>query len=59
MAHLFIMGSVGDGDEREAELGGSKGVDLEDLPEVDYIALGHIHKPMKYSRKEPVTLVLQ
>ena len=24
MAHLFIMGSVGDGDEREAELGGSK-----------------------------------
>ena len=29
MAHLFIMGSVGDGDEREAELGGSKGVDLE------------------------------
>lgn len=51
MAHLFIMGSVGDGDEREAELGGSKGVDLDDLPEVDYIALGHIHKPMKYSRK--------
>ena len=48
MAHLFIMGSVGDGDEREAELGGSKGVDLDDLPEVDYIALGHIHKPMKY-----------
>ena len=51
MAHLFIMESIGDGDEREAELGGSKGVDLEDLPEVDYIALGHIHKPMKYSKK--------
>lgn len=51
MAHLFIMGSSGDGDEREAELGGSKGVDINDLPEVDYIALGHIHKPMKYLKK--------
>lgn len=51
MAHLFIMGSSGDGDERGVELGGSKGVDLNDLPEVDYIALGHIHKPMKYSKK--------
>lgn len=51
MAHLFIMGSSGDGDERGVELGGSKGVDLNDLPEVDYIALGHIHKPMKYGKK--------
>uniref|UniRef100_UPI002615192E metallophosphoesterase family protein n=1 Tax=Fusobacterium sp. TaxID=68766 RepID=UPI002615192E len=51
MAHLFIMGSIGDGDERGVELGGSKGVDLNDLPDVDYIALGHIHKPVKYSKK--------
>lgn len=51
MAHLFIMGSSGDGDERGVELGGSKGVDLNDLPEVDYIALGHIHKPMFYRKK--------
>lgn len=51
MAHLFIMGSSGDGDERGVELGGSKGVDLNDLPEVDYIALGHIHKPMLYRKK--------
>lgn len=51
MAHLFIIGSSGDGDERGVELGGSKGVDINDLPEVDYIALGHIHKPMKYSKK--------
>lgn len=51
MAHLFIMGSTGDGDERGIELGGSKGVDLNDLPDVDYIALGHIHKPVKYSKK--------
>lgn len=51
MAHLFIGGSEGDGDERGIEIYGSKGVELEDLPEVDYIALGHIHKPMKYLSK--------
>ncbi|NME34981.1 MULTISPECIES: exonuclease subunit SbcD [Fusobacterium] len=51
MSHLFIAGSSGDGDEKPIELGGSKAVNLGDLPEADYIALGHIHKPMKYISK--------
>lgn len=51
MTHIFITGSIGDGDEKAIELGGARGVFLEDLPEVDYIALGHIHKPIKYNSK--------
>ena len=51
MTHIFITGSEGDGDEKAIELGGARGVALEDLPEVDYIALGHIHRPIKYTDK--------
>lgn len=51
MSHLFILGSISDGDEKNIELGGSRSVSLDDLPEADYIALGHIHKPMKFIRK--------
>lgn len=51
MAHMFVSGSSGDGDEKFIELGGSKAVKLEDFPEVDYVALGHIHKPIKYMAK--------
>ncbi len=51
MTHIFVTGSSGDGDERTIELGGSLAVSLEDLPEVDYIALGHIHRPMKFTKK--------
>lgn len=51
MTHIFITGSEGDGDEKAIELGGARGVALEDLPEVDYIALGHIHRPIKYIGK--------
>lgn len=51
MTHIFITGSEGDGDEKTIELGGARGVALENLPEVDYIALGHIHRPIKYTKK--------
>lgn len=51
MTHIFITGSEGDGDEKAIELGGARGVALEDLPEVNYIALGHIHRPIKYTNK--------
>lgn len=51
MTHIFITGSEGDGDEKAIELGGARGVFLEDLPEADYIALGHIHRPIKYNSK--------
>ncbi|MGL5123609.1 MAG: metallophosphoesterase family protein [Fusobacteriaceae bacterium] len=51
MTHIFVSGSNATEDERAIELGGSLAVSLEDLPEVDYIALGHIHKPMKFIKK--------
>ncbi len=46
MTHIFITGSEGDGDEKDIELGGARGVALEYLPVVDYFALGHLHRPI-------------
>lgn len=47
-SHLFATGAENTGSERNIELGGSFIVDKECLPlkEAQYIALGHIHKPM-------------
>jgi len=46
MTHLFVTR-----EDKEVELGGSMAVKVKDLPDVDYIALGHIHKPMKFTSK--------
>lgn len=54
MTHIFLTGSSGDGDERSIELGGSMAVNLRDLPDADYIALGHIHRPMYFEKKRAV-----
>ncbi len=54
MTHIFITGVSGEGDERPIELGGSMAVNLGDLPEADYIALGHIHRPMHFAKKRAV-----
>ncbi|MGL4687632.1 MAG: metallophosphoesterase family protein [Fusobacteriaceae bacterium] len=51
MTHIFVSGANATEDERAIELGGSLAVSIEDLPEVDYIALGHIHRPMKFIKK--------
>ena len=45
VAHLFMLGSNSIGEERE--LGSAKLLPLSVLPECDYVALGHVHKPMK------------
>lgn len=46
-SHLFATGAENTGSERNIELGGSFIVDKECFPtEAQYIALGHIHKPM-------------
>lgn len=46
VSHLFTLGSVQAGSERNLELGGSLIVDADCFPEnAQYIALGHIHKP--------------
>ena len=44
VAHLFMTGSVS-GEERE--LGAAKLLPPDVLPKCDYVALGHVHKPMK------------
>ncbi|WP_321329905.1 exonuclease subunit SbcD [uncultured Ilyobacter sp.] len=54
MTHIFLTGSSGDGDERSIELGGSMAVNLRDLPDADYIALGHIHRAMYFEKKRAV-----
>lgn len=45
VAHLFMLGSASLGEERE--LGAAKLLPLDVLPKCDYVALGHVHKPLK------------
>lgn len=45
MSHLFLLGGCKGTEERE--LGAAKLLPPSVLPEADYIALGHIHKPMR------------
>ena len=46
VSHLFAMGSIASGSERNIELGGSFIIDGSYFPkDAQYIALGHIHKP--------------
>ncbi len=47
MSHLFAMGAEETGSERSIQLGGSYIIDGSCFPEeAQYVALGHIHKPM-------------
>lgn len=47
MSHLFAMGAEETGSERSIQLGGSYIIDSSCFPDqADYVALGHIHKPM-------------
>lgn len=50
MTHIYVAGSMGEG-EVALELGGSRAIAINDLPEVNYIALGHVHKPMYFKEK--------
>ncbi|HUW67802.1 MAG TPA: exonuclease SbcCD subunit D [Candidatus Nanoarchaeia archaeon] len=48
MGHYFIQGSVASDSERLVQIGGIQSVHTEDLPYgVDYIALGHLHRPQQ------------
>lgn len=51
MTHIYVAGSMGEG-EVALELGGSRAISTNDLPDVDYIALGHVHKPMCFANKK-------
>lgn len=48
-AHLFCEGGVKSGSERDIELGTARIVPLGCLPDCDYVALGHIHKYLRYN----------
>ncbi len=54
ITHIFVTGAKCEEDERHIELGGSLAVNIEDLPEIDYIALGHIHRPMEFKKKRAI-----
>ncbi len=47
MGHLYALGGVGSGSERQIQVGGALSVNKEDLPKLDYIALGHLHGMQK------------
>ncbi|MCI8336373.1 MAG: exonuclease SbcCD subunit D [Peptococcaceae bacterium] len=47
LGHLYTLGGVESGSERQIQLGGALSVNKEDLPKLDYIALGHLHGMQK------------
>jgi exonuclease SbcD len=50
ITHLFCVGGVKEGDEREIELGGARIIPVDAFPKAHYTALGHIHKPQTISK---------
>ncbi len=51
MGHLFVKdGKVGDS-ERNIQIGGATAIHVKDFPDgVDYVALGHLHRPQEIKR---------
>ena len=45
MGHYFIQGGTTSESERVVQIGGINPVRTTDLPDADYIALGHLHRP--------------
>jgi exonuclease SbcD len=54
ISHLFCIGGVKEGDEREIELGGARLIPIDAFPEAHYTALGHIHKPQTISKSKNI-----
>lgn len=50
ISHLFCVGGLKEGDEREIELGGARIIPVDAFPKAHYTALGHIHKPQTISK---------
>lgn len=48
MGHLYMKGSITSDSEREIHVGNLEGLDAKIIhPNINYMALGHIHKPQK------------
>ena len=54
ISHLFCVGGVKEGDEREIELGGARLIPVDAFPQAHYTALGHIHKPQTISKSRNI-----
>lgn len=50
IGHMFVSNNEIEESESGLEFGGAYTVKLSDLPDADYTALGHIHKPMKFMK---------
>ena len=50
LSHIFVAGGSVSDSEREIDLGGARAVPLEQLPDCDYCALGHLHKRQKLGK---------
>lgn len=48
IAHIFVSNTEGEESESSLDFNGAYTVKLSDIPKASYIALGHIHKPMKF-----------
>ncbi|HMR88814.1 MAG TPA: exonuclease SbcCD subunit D C-terminal domain-containing protein [Saprospiraceae bacterium] len=52
MGHLFMQGSITSDSEREIHVGNLEGLQSDVIhPKIDYMALGHIHKPQTIGNK--------
>ena len=50
MGHLFVHNGKKSDSERELQIGGATAICVEDFPKgVDYVALGHLHRPQEIS----------
>ncbi|HHT50734.1 MAG TPA: exonuclease SbcCD subunit D [Eubacteriaceae bacterium] len=47
LSHLYMIGGEESDSERQIQLGGTMAVGAEQLPNAQYIALGHLHRPQK------------
>ncbi len=55
MGHLFMKGAITSDSERDIHIGNLSGIDRSVIhPDIDYMALGHIHKPQKVSNLDHV-----
>ena len=53
MGHLFVQGGKITDSERNVQIGGATAIHANDFPErVDYVALGHLHRPQSIERPE-------
>ncbi len=50
LSHIFVAGGSVSDSEREIDLGGTRVVPLDLLPDCDYIALGHLHKRQRLGK---------